>query len=130
MFGWQVVRNNKTKVYAKLRDRNNGAPLNFVRPMFTLLYFTLLWRRHLARAPPLALDGGQPLPSPRATPLELRLVVDHLDEDDAFAFPSTCRAFRAATCLAGSAAARFRERGIRTSVAGVWSSTARLRSEG
>ena len=62
-----------------------------------------------------------------ATPLELRLVVDHLDEDDAFAFASTCRAFRAATCLAGSAAARFGERGIRTSMADVWSSTARLR---
>ena len=55
-----------------------------------------------------------------ATPLELRLVVDHLDEDDAFAFASTCRAFRAATCLAGSVAARFGERGIHTSVPGCW----------
>jgi hypothetical protein len=62
-----------------------------------------------------------------ATPLELRLVVDHLDEDDALAFASTCRAFRAATCLAGSAIARFGERGINTGVASVWSSTARLR---
>jgi len=58
---------------------------------------------------------------------ELSLVVDQLDEDDAFAFASTCRAFRAATCLAGSAAARFGERGIRTSVAGSWASVARLR---
>ena len=62
-----------------------------------------------------------------ATVLELRLVVDQLDEDDALAFALTCRDFRAATCLAGSAIARFGERGICTSVAGVWSSTARLR---
>ena len=62
-----------------------------------------------------------------ATPLELRLVVDHLHEHDAFAFASTCRAFRAATCLAGSATARFGEHGIRTSVAGSWASVARLR---
>ena len=58
---------------------------------------------------------------------ELRLIVDQLDEDDAFAFASTCRAFRTATCLAGSATARFGERSIRTTWAGAWASVARLR---
>ena len=71
--------------------------------------------------------GQGSLFSKLATVLELRLVVDQLDENDAFAFALTCRDFRAATCLAGSAAARFGEDGIRTSVAGSWASVARLR---
>ena len=58
-------------------------------------------------------------------PDELRLVADALDEDDAFAFASACRAFRAATCQSGSDAARFPD-GIRTTLAGLWATAARL----
>ena len=47
---------------------------------------------------------------------ELGLLVDALAEDDAFAFASVCRAFRAATCQRGSAGARFAD-GIRTTLA-------------
>ena len=62
-----------------------------------------------------------------STVLELRLIVDQLDESDALAFALTSRDFRAATCLTGSATARFGEHGIRTSVADSWASVARLR---
>ena len=44
---------------------------------------------------------------------ELRLVVDALDEDDAFAFACACTPFRAATCLADGPFARFKD-GVRT----------------
>ena len=48
---------------------------------------------------------------------ELRLIVDVLEVDDAFAFASVCRTFRDVTCQSGSTAARF-PRGVRTSVLG------------
>ena len=48
---------------------------------------------------------------------ELRLVVDELDEDDAFAFACACTPFRAATCLADGPFARFKD-GVRTIIPG------------
>ena len=56
---------------------------------------------------------------------ELRLVVDALDEDDAFAFACACTPFRAATCLADGPFARFKD-GVRTNKRAMWTSARRL----
>ena len=56
---------------------------------------------------------------------ELRLVVDALDEDDAFAFACACTPFRAATCLADGPFARFKD-GVRTTRRAMWTSAQRL----
>ena len=56
---------------------------------------------------------------------ELRLVVDALDEDDAFAFACACTPFRAVTCLADGPFARFKD-GVRTKKRAMWTSAGRL----
>ena len=71
--------------------------------------------------PSLALSPFRLLP----TLDELRLVVDALDEDDAFAFALTCTPFRAATCLADGPYARFKD-GVRTRRRAMWTSARRL----
>ena len=55
----------------------------------------------------------------------LRLVVDKVDLDDAFALALACTPFRAATCLKNGAFARF-PKGIHTQRHAVWTSVARL----
>ena len=64
------------------------------------------------------------------TVLELQLIVEWLDEDDAFAFASTCRDFHAAIGYTGSDTTGALTRPTTlttTSVKGVWASVARLR---